>query len=196
MRIRETALKFNPPLVKRRTTKRIVLHHTASGDVSAATVHSWHLQRLGGIGYHYLIRQDGSIERGRPEDTRGAHSPAANAVSIAIALTGNFENHVPAIAQLNALDWLVADIRTRYRDLQIQKHRDVGATLCPGKHFVWREDHMFTDQDQAQFPQEIQRAAELGIISGFPDGTFKPQEPVTREHVVYMLMRVLRHLER
>ena len=117
MVIRETNLAFTRPLVPRKRTTRIILHHTAGGDVSAHTIHDWHLPKKGwgGIGYHYLIRADGGIERGRPEHVRGVHASRANADSIAIALTGNFETRPPTAPQLAALTRLVRDIRTRYQ---------------------------------------------------------------------------------
>ncbi|MBU2713926.1 hypothetical protein [Zooshikella harenae] len=37
-------------------------------DVTAEDIHQWHIQRKwAGIGYHKVIRRDGSIENGRPE---------------------------------------------------------------------------------------------------------------------------------
>ncbi len=118
MVIRKTNLAFTRPLVPRKATTRIILHHTASGDdVSAHTVHDWHLGRkgFGGIGYHYLIRADGTAERGRPEHVRGVHASAANADSIGIALTGNFETRPPTSAQMASLVRLIRDIRERYQ---------------------------------------------------------------------------------
>lgn len=142
MQIIETSLIFNRPLARRRTTKRIVLHHTVSGDVSAATVHGWHLRNRGwgGIGYHYLVRTNGDIERGRPENTRGVHAPTANADSIAIVLAGNFSQTRPTLRQIVALTWLIRDIRGRHphwEDLPVVGHKDVGATECPGTLFPW-----------------------------------------------------------
>ncbi|MDW7672415.1 MAG: S-layer homology domain-containing protein, partial [Bacillota bacterium] len=34
-----------------------------------------------------------------------------------------------------------------------------------------------------------------GLISGFPDGSFKPQEPVTRAQAAMMLLKVLQRIE-
>ena len=117
MVIRATNLAFTRPLVPRKTTSRIILHHTAGGDVSAHTIHDWHLPKKGwgGIGYHYLIRADGTAERGRPEHVRGVHASAANADSIGIALTGNFETRPPTSAQMASLVRLIRDIRDRYQ---------------------------------------------------------------------------------
>jgi N-acetyl-anhydromuramyl-L-alanine amidase AmpD len=143
VQIRETNLRFTGRLVNRRTTTQIVVHHTASGDVAAETVHNWHLRKAGwgGIGYHYLIRAGGGIERGRPEDVRGVHASRANSNSIAIALSGNFSQTRPTPQQMNSLIWLVRDIRTRYSSapLPVVRHADLSATECPGLLFPWNE---------------------------------------------------------
>ena len=129
------------PIARRRVTNRIVVHHTAGSDHSAAEIHRMHLNRgFSGIGYHYIIRANGSIERGRPEELRGAHAGKANADSIGIGLTGNFEKQVPATAQMDALVWLIGDIRQRHgQDITVIRHSDVMATLCPGKLFPWAQ---------------------------------------------------------
>jgi N-acetyl-anhydromuramyl-L-alanine amidase AmpD len=117
-----------------------VIHHTASGDVSATTVHGWHLARKwAGIGYHYLIRHNGVIERGRPEHTQGVHASGANSDSIGIALAGNFTNARPALEQMQSLTWLIRDIQKRYGNILVIGHKDVDATACPGTMFPWAE---------------------------------------------------------
>ena len=45
MKIVETGLKFTGTPKKRSATKRIIVHSFASGDVSAATIHGWHLNQ-------------------------------------------------------------------------------------------------------------------------------------------------------
>ena len=74
MRIIETGLQFGG-LQARSKTDLIVLHHSASADVSAAEIHGWHRAKgWAGIGYHFVIRKNGSIERGRPQEMIGAHA--------------------------------------------------------------------------------------------------------------------------
>ena len=140
MQIIDTNL-ITKPIARRRITSRIVVHHTAGADHSAAEIHRMHLNRgFSGIGYHYIVRTNGSIERGRPEELRGAHAGKANADSIGIGLTGNFEKRVPATAQMDALAWLIGDIRQRRgRDITVIRHSDVMATKCPGRLFPWAE---------------------------------------------------------
>lgn len=140
MQITETSLRFNGALPPRASTRRIVIHHTASGDVSAATVHRWHLNnKWAGIGYHYLVRRSGVIERGRPEHMQGAHAPVANADGIGIALAGDFTSARPAPEQMQSLAWLIGDIRRRYGNILVIGHKDVDATACPGTMFPWAE---------------------------------------------------------
>ncbi len=142
MQIMATNLKFNGLLTKRKSTKRAIIHHSASPDVPASTIHSWHLgQEWSGIGYHFVIRAGGAIERGRPEWAIGSHSgPAGNGDSIGIVLTGNFETGKPTAAQMESLVWLLKEyLPGKYGLLQVIGHKDVMATACPGKNFPWEE---------------------------------------------------------
>ena len=56
-----------------------VLHWTANyidqAHIGAEDVHEWHLARgWSGCGYHYIIKRDGTIQRGRPINIVGAHT--------------------------------------------------------------------------------------------------------------------------
>jgi len=62
--------------------KGIVLHCSDSphgrGD-NAQTIHEWHCARgWDGIGYHFVILEDGKIEAGRPTYWRGSHAKGHN----------------------------------------------------------------------------------------------------------------------
>lgn len=142
MQITETNLKFKNALALRRSTNRVIVHHSASGDVSAATIHDWHLnQSWSGIGYHFVIRRNGNIERGRELSAIGSHSgPKGNGDSVGVCLTGNFETGKPTTAQINSLVWLILKyLEPRYGNFKVIGHRDVMATACPGKNFPWDE---------------------------------------------------------
>ncbi len=50
----------------------------------------------------------------------------------------------------------------------------------------------FTDVDRSHWAYEvIQKAAQAGWISGYPDGSFKPDQPITRGEVVTITNRML-----
>ena len=68
-----------------RSIKKIVIHHTGNpydDDLSVKTLHVSHrAQGWAGIGYHFVIRKDGSIEIGRPDWSIGAHAYGFNSNS-------------------------------------------------------------------------------------------------------------------
>ncbi len=141
MQATKTNLTFKN-LNNRSKTSRIIIHHSASFDVPASEIHRWHLERgFSGIGYHYIIRQDGSIEEGRPIETIGAHAGTeGNHDSVGICLTGNFENYNPDPKQINSLINLINYLKNYYQtELAVVPHKDITPTLCPGKLFPWSE---------------------------------------------------------
>lgn len=138
--IRETNLEFGPLEIRPETTL-FIIHHVGSTDtdVSAAQIHEWHLKNgWSGIGYHYVIRKNGSIERGRPRDIVGAHTYGHNKKSIGINLVGNFEYAIPQKEQIESAAKVIAALCHIYNILPdestILGHRDLNATLCPGKN--------------------------------------------------------------
>lgn len=205
MEIKETGLKFREGLKNRSRTTRVIIHHTATnGDVAAETVHGWHLkQGWAGIGYHYLIRQDGTIERGRPENTIGAHAgPEGNSDSIGIALAGNFEMAKPTEKQIEALVWLIRDLINRYGSLQVMGHRDVMATSCPGKLFPLEEVKRKVQEENKNINTNtggkeswkldiVKEAKDKGLITTDHD----PDEIASKWFVLAVALNVLKRVE-
>jgi hypothetical protein len=138
--IKETNLDFSS-LSERSYTDQIVIHHTGCNDIdaSAEQIHSWHLNNgWAGIGYHYVIRKDGTVERGRPEWAIGSHAYGENSHTIGIHLSGDFQQAEPTSQQIEKCAMLVADICERYgipMDYNhIVGHGELMATSCPGKN--------------------------------------------------------------
>lgn len=75
-----------------RKIARIIVHCSDSPDkldIGAKEIAEWHLQRgFKTIGYHFVVRRDGSIETGRPIDQVGAHVAGHNSDSIGICWVG------------------------------------------------------------------------------------------------------------
>lgn len=104
-------------------TTKAVIHHTASHDVSAKTIDQWHKERgWDGIGYHFVIRQNGDIETGRNINKKGAHSGDYRNWWIGITLTGYDEF---SVLQIKALKKLLKKRRIKH----IERHH----SNCPGK---------------------------------------------------------------
>lgn len=136
MKINEVAYKWNGALTKRRSTSRIILHHAAASKCTAQQIHQWHLANgWVGIGYHFLVRKDGSVYRGRPEDTVGAHAGNNNYDSIGVCFEGSFDREQMNEVQRKAGAELVTYLKGKYGITKVQKHSDVNATGCPGAHF-------------------------------------------------------------
>ena len=70
----------------------LVVHCAATPadmDIGVKEIRMWHLQRgFFDIGYHAVIRRDGTIENGRELDRPGAHVAGLNNVSLGVCLVG------------------------------------------------------------------------------------------------------------
>ena len=106
---------------------------------SVAQIDSWHRERgfKFGVGYHYVIRRDGSIESGRPEWMVGAHCVNHNKYSIGVCYEGGLDARgQPAdtrtAAQKATLRQLLTDLHRRYPRAVIVGHHDLNPQKeCP-----------------------------------------------------------------
>ncbi len=86
-----------------RKINNIAVHCTATPigrDISAKDVDNMHLNRWGpnsGCGYHYLIKLDGTIEKGRWADYAGAHVRGRNSDTLAVTYAGGVDNNLDAV---------------------------------------------------------------------------------------------------
>ena len=106
---------------------------------SAKEIDIWHRARgfTLGIGYHYVVRRDGSIELGRPEDVVGAHCKNHNRHSIGICYEGGLdEAGKPADTrtpeQKATLHYLLKMLKEDYPKALILGHHDLDPQKeCP-----------------------------------------------------------------
>ena len=153
-------------LQNRTSTDQIVIHHTGNGydcDPDAVEINKWH-QANGWtcIGYHYVIRKDGTVEQGRPHWTIGAHCVGENYHTIGIHFSGDFmENRHPTDAQLVSGAKLIANICTDYGipidSDHIKGHKDYMATSCPGDNLydkipeiIWNANFFAKDSNTSE----------------------------------------------
>lgn len=131
--------------MKERTrTDYIVVHCSATRanqDIGKADIDRWHRAKgWFGIGYHFVIRRDGTVETGRPVNTPGAHVAGYNHNSVGICMVGGVDanditkaenNFTPA--QFASLASLLRDLKKKYPKAVIQGHRDFPsvAKACP-----------------------------------------------------------------
>ncbi len=149
--LKETYLDIDyNQLSNRSETDQVVIHHTGNptdDDLSAAEINASHKARgWSCIGYHYVVRKDGTVEQGRPHWTVGAHAYGHNSHTIGIHVCGNFEEAVPTDEQIESLAMLLANLCTDYglpidRD-HIVGHRELMATACPGRKLFAQMDEI------------------------------------------------------
>ena len=198
MKIIDAEMKFKGSLTKRKITSAVILHHMAAQG-SVQSIHNTHLNfGWAGIGYNFFIRLDGSIYKGRGWDYIGAHAGASsgyNAKSVGICFEGDYTklSSMPA-AQYEAGVWLVREALKRYGRIDVLKHRDVAATVCPGNNFPFtrmKEESLRNEEvsDMSDKPSAWAKTAwEAAVKAGITDGT-RPQAPATREEIITMLYR-------
>lgn len=132
-KIIETNLQFGN-LSQRGSTEMIVIHHTGSVkdvDFSAARIHQMHVEQnhWAGIGYHFVIRKDGTIERGRPEWALGSHAQGHNYNSLGIHLCGDFNAAEPTPQQIESAAILIANLTDKY-NITCDRNHIIGHDEC------------------------------------------------------------------
>ena len=120
----------------------IVIHCSAvkpDQQSSAAQIDSWHRQRGFhlGIGYHYVIRRDGTLEMGRPEYMVGAHCKNHNQHSIGVCYEGGLNARgdpadTRTEAQKRTMLSLLRELKERYPKAIIVGHHNLNPLkACP-----------------------------------------------------------------
>lgn len=114
--------------------KNIVIHCSATpGDqeVTAKDIDRWHRQRgMRKIGYHFVIKLDGTVEKGRDLSEAGAHVQGHNSFTIGICLVGGISPKTKKAkdtytkAQWASLETLVKQLKQTYRNAAVVGHRD------------------------------------------------------------------------
>jgi hypothetical protein len=133
-------LQFKSNLSYGNKPDTIVLHHAEASHCTIQDIHSWHLANgWAGCGYHYLVRKDGSIYTGRPENAIGAHCPSENTHSIGICAEGEYMKEQMPQAQKQALIELDIYIKNKYGIRRVGGHKEFYSTDCPGTNYPLSE---------------------------------------------------------
>lgn len=134
-----------------REIKEIIIHCSATPqvrDITATDIDRWHKERgYNSIGYHYVIRIDGSIELGRGEATVGAHCIGHNTNSIGVCYIGGCDTAMRpkdtrTAAQNTSLLSLVKRLSAKYPSASIHGHNEFANKACPAFDVQkWREEN-------------------------------------------------------
>ena len=123
-----------------RAINEIIIHCSATKEgnkISATTIDRWHKDRgWRCIGYHYVVRIDGSIEYGRPVQDIGAHVKGKNKHSIGVCYIGGLDADMKpkdtrTRDQKESLLYLLKTLKRLHPDATIHGHRDFANKACP-----------------------------------------------------------------
>ena len=179
MEIIETNLQFNSNNSPMKKVEGIALHHSGVSVLqSVEVIHNYHKSKgWAGIGYHYYVRKDGSVYRGRPENMAGAHCPGVNSTSIGICAEGNFSEETMSNVQKQAIIELVKDIKSRYDVKWVKGHREIISTDCPGDNFPLEEiKNVITNVETPQTTNSIVDLAQKVIAGEYGNGEERKQK--------------------
>lgn len=125
----------------------VIVHCSATPpgrDIGVKEIRDWHVNDNGwsDIGYHYVIRRDGTLEIGRPIHRAGAHTKGHNEGSIGICLVGGTRSYTQThkrepefnftYRQLHKLLVLITDAKSQYDIKRVAGHRDFDdGKACP-----------------------------------------------------------------
>ena len=118
----------------RRAIDRVFIHCSAASrkDIDAEEIDLWHRQRgWSGIGYHFFIKTDGTLEKGRDLEKTPAAQAGHNRGTIAICLNGLKLSDFTS-AQFKTLNELCSEINREYSgDITFWPHNAVARKACP-----------------------------------------------------------------
>lgn len=123
-----------------RTVDKIIIHCSATPEGryhNAKDIDRWHKERgWNGIGYHYVILLDGTIETGRDETKIGAHTVGHNHNSIGICYIGGTDDKLNpkdtrTPQQKIQLVNLLRELKWRYPNATIHGHKEFASKACP-----------------------------------------------------------------
>lgn len=134
-----------------RSIDKIILHCSATRegqDFSVKDIDSWHKGRgWRCVGYHYVIKLDGTIQQGRPVEEVGAHVSGHNAHSIGICYIGGLNSmgspkDTRTPQQKVSILKLLRILRQRFPKATVHGHKEFAAKDCPSFDVRFDKDIM------------------------------------------------------
>lgn len=118
--------------------KYIVIHCSATKaqqDIGRNTIADWHKAKgWNDIGYHFVIRRNGTLEMGRPLSDVGAHAYGYNRMSWGVCMVGGldylskpYDNFTDA--QFATLKTVIQVLKAIAPDAEVLGHRDLSPDI-------------------------------------------------------------------
>jgi N-acetyl-anhydromuramyl-L-alanine amidase AmpD len=119
----------------------LVIHHSAAPSIiGPKTIAAYHIRKHDwpGIGYHYVVAENGTLYQTNALETKSYHAVKANPYGVGICFLGNFTNATPPPAQIQAgahlVAWLMGELNLPIDS--IKGHKDLMGTACPGRQWL------------------------------------------------------------
>lgn len=123
-----------------RKIELIVIHCSATKegeDYDVSDIRTWHLRRgFRDVGYHFVIKLDGTLQKGRYIKDTGAHAKGYNYNSIGICYIGGLDKNgkpkdTRTEAQKITMKGVIGAIRSVFDEsvIQVVGHRDLSTDL-------------------------------------------------------------------
>jgi len=125
-----------------RDVNLLVVHCSATPvtmDIGAKEIREWHTsspRNWSDIGYHYVIRLDGKLEKGRPLYKSGAHARGYNKNSVGVCIVGGGDKNMKPENTMNkeqekTLVNLIVELDWTFLDMEIKGHNELSSKACP-----------------------------------------------------------------
>lgn len=135
---------------------QIILHYSETKpiqNIDIEDIRRWHKEKGWiDVGYHFFVKRNGIIQRGRPLNVTGAHTLGQNSGSIGICWEGGVDEDGTigvdnrTKKQIHSLNILISSILVTLQPdrIKIRGHRDYSGKLCPAfdanKEYGWLVD--------------------------------------------------------
>ena len=126
----------------RKLTEFLIVHCAAtkpSMDIDIKEIDSWHRKRgFFSVGYHFVLKRDGTRQIGRSLDEVGGHAKGFNHRSIGICLVGGVKEEDHTIAENNftneqwvELEKLIVELLRTFPSAKVIGHNQISKKDCP-----------------------------------------------------------------
>ena len=133
-----------------RTINEAIIHYSATPEgkpFDVEDIRDWHVNGNGwsDVGYHYVIKLDGTVQEGRPISRTGAHCKGHNRRTVGICyIGGNIKKgkDTRTEEQKDALIMLLIDLIKKYNINKISGHNQYSTKECPGFNVPSEYSHL------------------------------------------------------
>lgn len=144
---------------QREATNAIFVHCSATKatqDVGVREIRQWHKEQGWlDVGYHFIIRRDGTVEDGRDVNAVGSHAKGYNDTSVGVCLVGGIDengryeaNFTPQ--QMSSLRTLLKVLMDKYPSAVLRAHHEVAQKACPSFNLKrwWEKNELVTSDHE------------------------------------------------